>query len=142
MNALCLIACCKTKDARASTARGLYQSDLFRKAVAYAESIGCNWYVLSAQYGLLAPDDAVAPYERTLADLSPPEIARWERAVVERVDAALSASAPLILLAGARYRRCLEVAFPDRCVSPLQGLEIGNSKRWLKENLGRPPLAL
>ena len=38
----------------------------FRKARACVESTGCPWGILSAEYGLLHPDEEIRPYEKTL----------------------------------------------------------------------------
>jgi hypothetical protein len=44
----------------------LVQSDLFCKARRFAEASGCPWFILSAEHGLVAPGQVIAPYERTL----------------------------------------------------------------------------
>jgi hypothetical protein len=61
-----LVSCVSRKQKQACPARDLYASDLFRKARRYAEASGCPWFILSAQYGLVPPDQVIAPYERTL----------------------------------------------------------------------------
>lgn len=63
---LVLIGCVKSKLGVPAPAEELYVSPLFRKRRAYAESAGTPWFVLSAEHGLLAPSDVVAPYDRAL----------------------------------------------------------------------------
>ena len=63
-----LVACVKSKGTRPAAAKDLYISALFRKERAYAERAGVPWFILSAEHGLVAPDEWLAPYERYLAD--------------------------------------------------------------------------
>ena len=55
----------------------LYDSDLFRKRVAYAENRELPWAVLSAQYGLWWPDTQLQTYENRLHDQAKIEQAAW-----------------------------------------------------------------
>jgi alkanesulfonate monooxygenase SsuD/methylene tetrahydromethanopterin reductase-like flavin-dependent oxidoreductase (luciferase family) len=61
-----LVSCVKSKRSEPSAARDLYVSALFQKSRAWAERHCDGWYVLSAEHGLLSPDQRVAPYEKTL----------------------------------------------------------------------------
>jgi len=63
-----LVACVKSKGTRPAAAKDLYISALFRKERAYAECAGVPSFILSAEHGLVAPDEWLAPYERYLAD--------------------------------------------------------------------------
>ena len=58
MNALVvLLSCVKSKRARRCRAGDMYISPLFQKMMAYAESLRPNRiFILSAKYGLLAPE--------------------------------------------------------------------------------------
>ena len=62
------MACVKSKGTRLAAAKDLYISALFRKERAYAECAGVPWFILSAEHGLVEPDEWLAPYERYLAD--------------------------------------------------------------------------
>ncbi len=44
-----------------SPAKDLYVSALFDKERAYAERTGIPWFILSAQHGLVAPDEVLEP---------------------------------------------------------------------------------
>ena len=61
-----LVSCVSKKQNSAQPARELYVSAWFLKARAYAEAHGERWFVLSAEHGLLRPDDVIHPYEKTL----------------------------------------------------------------------------
>ena len=43
-----------------------YTSDYFNKMRAYAETTGLPWFILSAEHGLVSPDEWLEPYERYL----------------------------------------------------------------------------
>lgn len=62
---ICLVSCVGTKRATPTPAKDLYQSDWFTKARTYAKSIG-SWFILSAKYGVVHPDEVIEPYEMTL----------------------------------------------------------------------------
>ena len=80
---LVLVGCVKTKRARASAARDLYKSPLWRCRRAYAESFGCPWYILSAEHGLLDPDRTIDPYDLALKDLGAKDRRRWSTRVLD-----------------------------------------------------------
>lgn len=63
---IALVSRVKSKRAAASPARELYTSQLFRGLRAYAEAHADARHILSAEHGVLRPDDVIAPYERTL----------------------------------------------------------------------------
>ena len=63
-----LITCVKTKRPRPCAAKDLYVSPLFVKQRSYAEETGVPWFILSAEHGLVVPDEWLSPYERYLPD--------------------------------------------------------------------------
>lgn len=58
-------------------AKDLYISDWFVKARAYVEQAGDEWFILSAEYGLVSPETVIAPYERTLNTMGIAERRAW-----------------------------------------------------------------
>lgn len=56
-----LVGCVRTKNAVASSASELFSSPLFAGRRRYAVASGRRWYILSAKFGLLAPDDVIGP---------------------------------------------------------------------------------
>jgi hypothetical protein len=76
MSKVCLVACVRTKLSKRVSAQELYVSDLFKKAKDYATSRFDEWFILSAKYGLLCPDQIIEPYECTLNNM--PKKARQE----------------------------------------------------------------
>jgi len=136
---LLLVTCVKKKLDRPAAARDLYVSSLFRKARAYAESQPGPWYILSAQHGLVGPDEWLAPYERYLPDTTHAFREAWGRWVVARLE----------LLEGPLTGRRIEIhaseAYLDPLVGPLgerrveidrplRGLPLGHWHRWYDQH--------
>lgn len=132
---LVLVTCVKSKLEVPAAAKELYISPLFTRQRAYAESAGVPWFILSAEYGLIAPDDWVAPYERYLPDTPTAYRAAWGKWVVERLD----------LLAGPLHGKVVEIHAGSAYVSavsahlvakgailrtPLNGLGVGQRLAW------------
>jgi hypothetical protein len=136
-----LVGCVKTKLPHAAPARDLFSSTHFRAARAYVETTGLPWYVLSAKYGLLAPDEVVQPYDVFLKDMSSAYRRAWGEWVVqqllrERVDLAGTTFA---VHAGESYVAPLRGPFARaqaRLVEPLQGLSLGERTRWHQQHTG------
>jgi hypothetical protein len=132
---LILVACAKSKLGKPASARDLYTSPTFIKSRRYAEAMGAPWFILSAEYGLLSPDQFVAPYDRYLPDMPGGYREAWGRWTVER----------LLLLAGPLEAQVVEVhagaAYVDaiaphlmakgaHLVEPLKGLRQGERAAW------------
>lgn len=133
---IALVGCVKTKRPSASRAEDLYTSPLFRALREFAIKNADAWYILSAEYGLLRPNQVVEPYERTLNKMKKPERAEWGNRVQAQLSASLPPTADVIFLAGTRYREAL-VPFLRRsghAVSiPLEGLPLGRQLQRLRE---------
>lgn len=125
----------KAKAPSPRAARDLYVSPLFVRERAYTEALGVPWFILSAEHGLVAPDEWLAPYERYLPDTPASYQEVWGRWVVER----------LALLAGDLHGRVIEVHASGDYVraiegplrnrgavvlEPLQGLRPGERLAW------------
>ena len=135
-----LVSCVSQKREHACAARDLYVSNLFRKARRYVEASACPWYILSAEYGLVEPEQVVAPYERTLNTMAVADRRAWAQRVFEQLMAAVPNATTVVFLAGERYREFLARHLKDRglVVSvPMEGLRIGEQLSWLGQHL--PP---
>ena len=132
-----LVSCVSKKRTQSAPAGELYVSEWFKKARAFVQAQGAQWFILSAEYGLLAPDTVVAPYEKTLNRMSVNERKAWATRVMRQMDALLPPSDRVVLLAGARYREFLMEYLKKRASAvelPMEGLKIGEQLRWLKEH--------
>ena len=65
---LLLVTCVYEKADGPRAARDLYVSPDFLRMRRYAEESGRPWYIVSAEHGLVQPDEWLAPYERHLPD--------------------------------------------------------------------------
>lgn len=132
---LVLVTCVKSKLDVPAAAKDLYVSTLFTRQRAYAESAGLPWFILSAEHGLVAPEEWLAPYERYLPDTPASYRAAWGRWVAERLD----------LLAGPLQNRIIEIHAGSAYVealsphlaakgavlhTPLAGLSMGQRLAW------------
>ena len=97
-----LVSCVKQKRDSAAPACDLYLSQLFRSLRHYAETHADAWYILSAEHGVLRPDQVVEPYERTLNTMPKRERVAWAERVQQQLLELLPAGAEVILLAGLR----------------------------------------
>lgn len=83
-----LIGCGAKKAPIACAAKDMYQSDLFKKALAYAYKLKpCAIYILSAKHHLLELDDPIEPYNETLNNKKVKEIRTWSQVVLEELKA-------------------------------------------------------
>jgi cytoplasmic iron level regulating protein YaaA (DUF328/UPF0246 family) len=131
-----LASCVNQKRDTAAPARDLYLSLLFRGLRQYAETHADIWYILSAEYGVLRPEQVVKPYERTLNAMAKRDRLAWAEKVQQQLLELLPADAEVILLAGQRYREDIEPFLRNRGYSvsvPLQGLQIGKQLQRLKQ---------
>jgi cytoplasmic iron level regulating protein YaaA (DUF328/UPF0246 family) len=135
-NRVVLVSCVKTKRKSAAAAQDLYTSQLFKGMRRYAEQNADAWFILSAEHGVLRPDQVVAPYERTLKTMPKSERIAWAERVRCQLLELLPAGAVVVVLAGNRYREGV-VPFLEsrgfRVEVPMDGLTFGPQLRWLKE---------
>lgn len=135
-----LVSCVKSKQARAAPACDLYTSQLFRYLRGYAKANADCWYILSAEHGLLRPEQVIAPYERTLNKMGKVERLAWAERVQRQLLDVLPSGAEVIVLAGERYRSDLVpflTAHGYNVSVPLEGLPLGRQLQRLKELAGK-----
>ena len=135
---LFLVSCVKTKLPTPSPAKDLYASAWFRKARACVESTECPWAILSAEYGLLHPDEVIRPYQKTLNAMPVAERRAWAHEVLESMDPFLVDIDTVVFFAGLRYRELLEPGLREGGVAisvPMSGLRQGEQQAWLDDCL-------
>lgn len=132
---LLLIGCVKQKLPVPAPAMDLYTSTLFRKGRRYAEATGVPWFVLSAEHGLVAPDQVLAPYDRRLSKTNREYRRAWGIRVVDQLAATMGPLSGKIIEvhAGSPYvapiRQLLTVA-GAQVIEPLAGLKLGPRLAW------------
>jgi hypothetical protein len=135
-----LIGCVKSKLARPAPARDLYTSALFKKQRVYAEESGARWFVLSAEYGLVEPQQIIEPYELHLSSTTPTYRTEWARRVVDELTATIGGLRGKVteIHAGSSYTDAVRDGLTKAgatVTEPLAGLTIGKRLAWY------PPLA-
>ncbi len=138
MARIALISCVSSKLDHSAPAKYLYISPLFVKARAFAEETADRWYVLSAEHHLLAPDQVVAPYEKTLNKMHKPDREQWAKKVYAQLQSVTDPSDSIVFLAGERYREGLTPLLQERgnCIEiPMEGLSIGRQLQWLTRRI-------
>ncbi len=139
MKTIGLVSCTKTKRLNPSPAKDLYMpSALFSKARAYSESAYDEWYVLSAEHGLLHPETIVEPYDVTLNNMGIAARREWGRRVWKDLRTLL----PCVIFfhAGIRYRETIVPILREFNITfhtPLEGLRFGEQMAWYEEQLRR-----
>jgi hypothetical protein len=129
-----LLSCVKKKRLVPTPAKDLYTSDWFTKARHFVDLKGCLWFILSAEYGLVDPDQIIAPYEKTLKSMPVGERRQWAQKVIRQMDEKIPSPSCVVFLAGKRYREFLLNHLRSNNIAvevPMQGLKIGEQLRWL-----------
>jgi hypothetical protein len=80
-----LVSCVKSKRDTAAAARDLYTSQLFIGRKRYAEQHADAWYILSAKYGVLHPEQVTHPYELTLKTMPKEDRLAWAERVQQQL---------------------------------------------------------
>ena len=135
---IALVACVSKKAAGPMPAHDLYTSDWFGKASTYAMQVADEWYILSAKYGLVAPDTVIAPYDQTLTKMPAAERRAWAGRVLDELGKVAKPGGHVVILAGEAYRSNLIRPIREMGCTvevPLQGLKIGQQLSWFKQGL-------
>lgn len=138
-----LLGCVKLKASTPQKAKDLYVSDLFGKRRRHAEQRGLAWFVLSAEHGLLHPDDWVAPYDVELKTQPASYRTAWGAWVLERLRRELGelTGVRLEVHAGDAYADALAApatAAGATLIRPLRGLRQGEQLAWYLSHPGQP----
>jgi hypothetical protein len=130
-----LVGCVKKKLATAAPAKDLYVSALFRKERAYAEQTDVPWFILSAEHGLVRPDDILEPYDLRLSKTPRDYRREWGGRVVRQLRDAIGSidGKKIEVHAGAAYTDAIREglrASGAEVSEPLAGLAIGPRLAW------------
>lgn len=130
-----LVGCVKSKRASGAPAKDLYTSNYFAKMRAYAENTGEPWYILSAEHGLVAPDEWLEPYDCYLAKTGPAYQADWGQKVARQLEQAVGPLQGRIfdIHAGSTYVKAVDAAMSPLgavIIDQLRGLSIGQRLSW------------
>ena len=135
---LCLVSCGATKLPHSAPAKVLYTSDLFRKTRSLVDAKGWPWFILSAKYGIVAPEQVIEPYEKTLNTMRVAERRDWADGCFDALGPHLAGVKSVVFFAGAQYRKFLAPALRGRGIEvhvPMARLRIGEQSAWLNRQL-------
>ncbi|WP_460625298.1 DUF6884 domain-containing protein [Intrasporangium mesophilum] len=133
-----LVTCVKSKLKVPAAAKNLYVSALFHKERSYAERLGRPWFILSAEHGLVAPDEWLAPYERYLPDTPRTYRTAWGAWAAERLELLVGSLAGKVIEvhASAPYVDAVRAPLEAKGAvirAPLDGLTQGQRLHWYDE---------
>jgi hypothetical protein len=134
------VACCEGKLPKGANAKDLYQSDLFKKSRAFAEQKGTDWKILSAEHGVVHPDQYLTPYDKTLNKMKVDEKKKWALNTAKQIAKGMKAGR-ITILGGVEYRKYLKPQLEARGFEvfvPMEGLNIGQQLNWLKRGVEGP----
>lgn len=138
---IALVGCSGPKLDHPAPARQLYTSQLFRSTLALAEKRHDVVYVISAQHELVALDQEITPYDRTIADIAKEWRAIWGSRVWSSIQTRhQNFDRQVFIYAGKDYARPIQRAGLHRATfhEPLAKMQIGQRLSWLREQLDAP----
>jgi len=98
------VSCVGQKKKAPTYAKELYVSPWFLKAREFVEATGCQWFILSAEHGLVEPDSVFGPYEKTLNQMLISDRRRWAGNVIAQIREKIPDTKHVVIFAGQRYR--------------------------------------
>ena len=140
-----LVGCVKGKASGARAAKDLYVSTLFLGRRSYVERSCVEWWILSAEHGLVHPDTVLAPYDVTLKDVSRPARRLWSAGVLTAIDERVAPDAGDIfeIHAGVEYRDfgLVKGLYSLSCgvEIPTEGMRLGPQLRFYKQTAEQLP---
>jgi len=140
-----LVGCVKEKASGPRPAKDLYVSTLFSGRRSFVERSCEQWWILSAEHGLVHPDGVLAPYDVTLKAMSQPARRAWTLRVMGAIDQRVRPVAGDVfeIHAGAEYRNFgLTAGLRARgCAveNPTEGMGIGPQLQFYKQARLRRP---
>lgn len=133
-----LIACSSTKLQTPAKACDLYQGQAFKFSRQLAEKTGSDYFILSARYGLLDPNEVIAPYDEYLAKMPKAQRTTWAINTARQIKAKGLQGQAVTFLAGSLYTEPLAQLF-THAMRPLANMGIGQQLNYLKTQLERKP---
>ncbi|PLC47963.1 hypothetical protein CR159_20720 [Pollutimonas subterranea] len=103
-----LVSCGKRKLDVPAAARDLYVSERFRQARKFAELYGAEWFIISAKYGLVFPDQVLNPYDLDLNALPIRDKLTWGDRILSELSKNELLNQHLVVLASEVYSEILQ----------------------------------
>jgi len=93
----------------------MYQGRLFKTVRKYCESLGFDYVIVSAKYGLIHPDDVIEGYEKVLRTKE--DVKNIQPGVEMKLRPLLKNYDRIVVIAGKRYREVLKNLWDERFVA-------------------------
>jgi hypothetical protein len=122
-----IIACGNRKQNYAVEAKNLYTGSLFKLARQAAESSQYPWFIFSAKYGLVQPNQIIEPYDVTYGQ---GQGVGWE--TIKQQANALQINNPVVSFCPIAYTNILRQAIAQIIYHPMRGLRIGQQQKFLR----------
>ena len=134
-----MVSCVSKKQLGIHKAKDLYVSEWFKKARQYVENNNYDkWYILSAKYYLVDPEQKLSYYEMYLPKQNKEYKKEWGVIVSEQLIIPNEEKVEIDIFAGMEYRKYLVPLLETRGFKvnvPLQGLGIGSQLKWFKDRI-------
>ncbi len=106
LKTLVILACSQKKGPNPVAARELYLGSLFKLGRKFAEVHHFDYVIISAKYGLLNPEQVIAPYDQRIANLA--DVRRVREMVISPLQELFQKYEKIIVIGGNLYRKVLE----------------------------------
>ena len=82
---IALVSCGKRKSDSPCCAKDMYNSARFQGFKTILETFDLPWYIMSAKYGLLSPDDEISPYDMCLTNCTAEYRKKWAESILKKL---------------------------------------------------------
>ncbi len=106
LKTLVILACSQKKGQKPVAARDLYLGSLFKLGRKFAEVHRFDYVIISAKYGLLRPEQVIAPYDQRIANMN--DVRRMREMVLPGLKEILQRYEKVVVIGGNLYRKVLE----------------------------------
>ncbi len=133
---LIITECSKEKLGYTSSVKApaklMYQGRLFKTVKEYAETMGFDYVIISAKYGLIFPDEMIEGYEKVLQTTD--DVEKIRSIVEEKLKPILNDYEKIVVIAGEKYRETLRNLWDERFIT-VRSKGYGDLCRIIKEAL-------
>lgn len=95
-------------------AKEMYQGRIFKKVRKYCELKNFPYYIISAEYGLIDPDDKIGGYERVIKNQK--DIERIKVDINKKLGSLINDYELILIIAGKNYRDTLSDLWNDKFI--------------------------
>ncbi len=127
-----LVACVKQKKQGIHPAQELFTSAWFVKAKEYVENVGFDdWYILSAKYHVVSPDEMIEYYPEHLNQYRKEQIDVWAKTTAGQIEDMNLSNEQLYIIGSEKYRTITSYLPESDIIEPLKGMGISQQLSWM-----------